>query len=1091
MRPVTLTVAGMRSYRAQRTLDFTDRTLMAILGDTGSGKSSLLEALYGALYGGTTWDARGLGALIADGVQTLQIELVFQARGQTYKVGRSVSRKNYPPSKHALDGPNGEHLDGETSVNARIVQLIGLTGQEFLRVVILPQGRFGQLLQGTAGERTPILRGILGLGVLDRVRDAADTQATALHTALDPIVAARARLYPQPQAIADAAAADSARHTQTVQRLGTAATELRDLDAAVRTVNATLPSMTAALDTVRSTDLAPVRQALLTAQDAGAEIGEQEQALTQRTTQLQAQELELKGHIHAAAAAGLTPAALATMTASLNHLDTALPALTEQAAEHAAEQTQITEATAALAAKAEQARAAAEAVQERTDALTALSAAATSTAETARQQAEHVAAVTAAREALAPQRDRLSTAATDTVAAALAVHAATRAVAAATSEHSNARAALTELQAATAAAHVAKQHHPGEPCPVCAQTLPATFAAPAIVGEDALAQALDAAEHAVTAATAAHRKAERAHDAQQQTLLTLADMAATAAARFTAMLSPQHATAALDRSACTAAAQAAAAAVSEEPAGTKGAGAAVNKAAATLTAALCAATGVDQADTLAASPDATPSVEDVERERVAAATAYGAAHDELGTLMTSAHRLEAETDAATDALARRRREHDTATARTAQASQALAASITGLPEMLSVPLVTALGLSCADPGVALLAAGAVPPALMTELRTQISAQQAELDRLSAARDELNAQHRTLDGHRVMLRDLSTESVDRPRAAARRSYERACASLGNLTASFAAVHNSCAALTAVGAPPQLAPVPAGLTEPADLEVSDANLLAELDALTARLDGASEYAGALLTAARDGVSAVQAKAVELLAAAATASLEELSERLAQAKLELKLSDVQRDRATAQIPVATGLDVGIDALSYQLRVLRQIKDLLSPSSFPQYVVEQRQVALLRIASSLFGKLTRDGYGFGEDFMIVDRRTGQPRPPKTLSGGETFLASLALALALVEVSNRSGGQLDCLFLDEGFGSLDSSILGEALDVLRLQATDGRLVGVISHLHAVAAELDDVLVVTKEIEGSTFRWLDTDERDAYLLDEAAAGLLS
>jgi len=70
MRPVKLTVAEMRSYRAQRVLDFTDRTLMAILGDTGSGKSSLLEALYAALYGGSTWDARGLGVLIADGVKT-------------------------------------------------------------------------------------------------------------------------------------------------------------------------------------------------------------------------------------------------------------------------------------------------------------------------------------------------------------------------------------------------------------------------------------------------------------------------------------------------------------------------------------------------------------------------------------------------------------------------------------------------------------------------------------------------------------------------------------------------------------------------------------------------------------------------------------------------------------------------------------------------------------------------------------------------------------------------------------------------------------------------------------------------------------
>ena len=124
------------------------------------------------------------------------------------------------------------------------------------------------------------------------------------------------------------------------------------------------------------------------------------------------------------------------------------------------------------------------------------------------------------------------------------------------------------------------------------------------------------------------------------------------------------------------------------------------------------------------------------------------------------------------------------------------------------------------------------------------------------------------------------------------------------------------------------------------------------------------------------------------------------------------------------------------------------------------------------------REAYGFGDDFMIVDRRTGQPRHAKTPSGGETFLASLALALALVEISNRSGGQLDALFLDEGFGSLDASIHGDALGVLREQAAGGRLVGVISHLHAVAAQLNDVLVVTKSIDGSDFRWLDADERD-------------
>ena len=73
---------------------------------------------------------------------------------------------------------------------------------------------------------------------------------------------------------------------------------------------------------------------------------------------------------------------------------------------------------------------------------------------------------------------------------------------------------------------------------------------------------------------------------------------------------------------------------------------------------------------------------------------------------------------------------------------------------------------------------------------------------------------------------------------------------------------------------------------------------------------------------------------------------------------------------------------------------------------------------------------------------------------------------------------------------SLDASILGDALDALREQAVGGRLVGVISHLHAVAAEVEDVLVVSKTVEGSDFRWLDDEERDQYLLDEQAAGLL-
>ena len=1093
MRPVRLTVAGMRSYRAQKTLNFTDRTLIAILGDTGSGKSSLLEALYGALYGGSTWDDRGgLKAMIADGVQTLQIELVFQARGRTYTVARSTSRKNYPPSRHVFDGPDGEHLDGEKAVNTRIVQLIGLTGPEFLRVVILPQGRFGQLLQGTSGERTPILRGILGLGVLDRVRDAADTQASELNAALEPIVAARARLYPNPQTIAAAATADSERHGLTVERLGAAATALRGLDGATRSVTATLPAITTALDAARSTDLTPARKALAGADEAAAALSLKEQELAARSKDLEAQDAKLTAELAAATGAGTTPAALATMASSLTQLSTTLPALTEQASEHAREQSEIAAASAALLTEQEKARAAAELVKVKQAAVEELETAARAAADTARQHTEHATAVSAATAELALQRERLSAAATSTLSAARALQTAASRLAQATIAQAAAQTARTALREANAAAHVANQHQPGQPCPVCAQTLPASFSAPAVVGETDLSTALAEAESDTAQAATAERQAERAKDAEQHKLLVLAEIVATAATRITQLLRPDAAPEVSDNAACAAAVEAAVARVTGLAPEQTVTDRQLAEATLALTAELTGVTSVTAAEKLFASPSATPVLADSNRQRDEAAAAHKAGQEELAGLAATALRLQAEHDAAASALERRHREHQGASERTAQAAQHLARDISALPALLAGPLVTALGLTSADPGAALLAAGALPEPLMRELRSQISARQDELDQLKAEREELTAKHRRLDGQRTASRDTRTEAVDRPRAAARRTWERGLDTLTRLSGAFPSLVESWTDLAAAVDAPELPAAPAApVSVAADLEVGDEQLSAEVLALQTRLDAATAHAQVLLTAAAQAVELADARSVALLKEADAESLEELREQLVQAKVEHKQATAQAQRATSQVPVAEGLDVGIDALTIQLKVLRQVKDLLSPSSFPQYVVEQRQVALLRIASSLFGKLTRDGYGFGEDFMIVDRRTGQPRPPKTLSGGETFLASLALALALVEVSNRAGGQLDCLFLDEGFGSLDSSILGETLDVLRLQATGGRLVGVISHLHAVAAELDDVLVVTKEVEGSTFRWLDPEERDAYLLDEAAAGLLS
>ena len=207
--------------------------------------------------------------------------------------------------------------------------------------------------------------------------------------------------------------------------------------------------------------------------------------------------------------------------------------------------------------------------------------------------------------------------------------------------------------------------------------------------------------------------------------------------------------------------------------------------------------------------------------------------------------------------------------------------------------------------------------------------------------------------------------------------------------------------------------------------------------------------------------------------------------------EVADRDARKYSAEKPVAAALDSGIAEASAALGVLRAVSRALTSTRFVDFVIARRSIALLLVASKLLGQLTSDGYGFTEDFQIIDRRTRTERDVKTLSGGETFLASLALALGLVELAGRASGRIDSLFLDEGFGSLDATILTEALDVLRSHVSTGRLVAVISHLHAVAADLDRVLLVTKSPTGSDLQWLQPSEREQLLLDDVSAGLLS
>ena len=112
--------------------------------------------------------------------------------------------------------------------------------------------------------------------------------------------------------------------------------------------------------------------------------------------------------------------------------------------------------------------------------------------------------------------------------------------------------------------------------------------------------------------------------------------------------------------------------------------------------------------------------------------------------------------------------------------------------------------------------------------------------------------------------------------------------------------------------------------------------------------------------------------------------------------------------------------------------------------------------------------GAASGLGIVVFDAFTGQTRPAQSLSGGETFLGSLALALGLAEVvTARAGGiQLDTLFIDEGFGSLDGETLDVAMRTLDELRAGGRTVGVISHVEAMQEQIPAQITVRATPEG-------------------------
>ena len=129
---------------------------------------------------------------------------------------------------------------------------------------------------------------------------------------------------------------------------------------------------------------------------------------------------------------------------------------------------------------------------------------------------------------------------------------------------------------------------------------------------------------------------------------------------------------------------------------------------------------------------------------------------------------------------------------------------------------------------------------------------------------------------------------------------------------------------------------------------------------------------------------------------------------------------------------------------------------------------------------RLEKDGSELGLDLNVKDFYTGRERQVQTLSGGEQFQASLSLALGLAdEIQDNAGGiRLDTMFIDEGFGTLDSETLNKAMRALENLSQGDKLIGIISHVEELENRIPKKICVKKDESGVSHASLSLDFAD-------------
>ncbi|WP_028847650.1 AAA family ATPase [Thermocrispum agreste] len=299
--------------------------------------------------------------------------------------------------------------------------------------------------------------------------------------------------------------------------------------------------------------------------------------------------------------------------------------------------------------------------------------------------------------------------------------------------------------------------------------------------------------------------------------------------------------------------------------------------------------------------------------------------------------------------------------------------------------------------------------------------------------------------------------------ARVAEQRATVAEAARSAGFPSVD---AALAAAREPEVIARLDAEVTDAEVQERSARDILADPKLAGIEPDMQVDVAGAKAEAEQARKAADAALVTEQSAKDRVEQLEELGERLQERSARLAPLEAEFAELDALTDVLNGRGQNTKRMSLRSYVLAaRLEEVAVAATARLRVMSQGRYAFVH-SDAAGARGTRGGLGLD----VLDDYSGTVRSTKTLSGGESFLASLALALGLADVvSAEAGGvQLDTLFIDEGFGTLDAETLDVVMDTLDGLRAGGRVVGLVSHVEEMRQRIPTKLFVRKGRTGST-----------------------